>query len=197
MNAKQESMADDGETTVSEELFLPGVEAVLVAADRPLTAGRIAEAMGLDAAEDGPGKVAEAITTLNQQYEATGRAFRIEKVAGGFRVMTLPEHARAVAAIRGPRDGGRISRAALETLSIVAYRQPITRAELEAIRGVACGEVLRTLLERRLVSITGRAEEPGRPILYGTSKRFLEVFGLSSVKDLPSPKEIAGTEGSA
>ena len=111
--------------------------------------------------------------------------------------MTLPDYARAVAAIRGPKDAGRLSRAALETLSIVAYRQPITRAELEAIRGASSGEILRTLLDRRLVSITGRAEEPGRPILYGTSKRFLEVFGLSSVKDLPSPKEIAGTENAS
>ena len=174
--------------------FTAAVEALLIAADRPLTAGRIAEALNLDAADDGPGRIAEAIESLNKDYESSARAFRIERVAGGFRVMTLPEHARAVAAVKGVRDGARLSRAALETLSIVAYRQPITRAELEAIRGASSGEVLRTLLERRLVSIAGRAEEPGRPILYGTSKRFLEVFGLASVKDLPSPREIAGAE---
>ena len=87
-------------------------------------------------------------------------------------------------------SSGRLSRAALETLSIIAYRQPVTRASLEAIRGVACGEILRALLERRLVMIKGRAEELGRPMLYGTTKHFLDVFGLSSLKDLPKPEEF-------
>ena len=81
------------------------------------------------------------------------------------------------------------------TLSIIAYRQPITRAELEAIRGVACGEVVRTLMDRRLVKITGRAEELGRPMLYGTTRQFLDTFGLASVKDLPKPEELADQLG--
>lgn len=163
---------------------LPGaVEAVLLACDKPLAPARIAQAIGLD--EDGGARVQQAVEALNEAYERDGRSFRIEAVAGGLRVMTLPEYATVVAAIRGLRDSGRLSKAAIETLSIVAYRQPITRAQIEAIRGVACGEVLRTLLERRLVEIAGRAEELGRPMLYATTKRFLEAFGLRSLKELP------------
>jgi segregation and condensation protein B len=166
------------------------VEAVLISVDRPMTAGKIAEALALGADVDGPGQVDRAVAELNDAYEQTGRSFRIERVAGGFRVMTLPDFAPVIAGLRTARDAGRLSRPAVETLAIVAYRQPITRADLEAIRGVSCGEVLKTLLERRLVAIAGRAEEPGRPILYGTTKRFLEVFGLSSIKDLPKAGEL-------
>lgn len=171
------------------------VEAVLLTLDRPVTAARLAEAL-LPGSERGSADVEGAIERLNSEYERTGRSFRIEKVAGGRRVMTLPEHADALASFHASRADGRLSRAALETLSIVAYRQPMTRAELEAIRGVQCGEVLRNLLERRLISITGRAEEPGRPILYGTSKRFLEVFGLSSLRDLPDAADLKPAGGS-
>src|SRR5690606_19235294 len=96
-----------------------------------------------------------------------------------------------LAALHGLKESHSLSRAAIETLSIIAYRQPVTRATLEAIRGVACGEVLRSLLEKRLIDITGRAEELGRPMLYGTSRRFLEVFGLASIKDLPTPTDFA------
>jgi segregation and condensation protein B len=173
-----------------------GVEAVLLTADRPVSAARLGEALGLGADEQGkgkkPGAVQQAVDSLNKTYEATGRSFRIESVAGGYRVMTLPEHARVLAAFHGGRATSRLSRAAVETLAIIAYKQPITRATLESVRGVACGEVLRSLLERRLVTITGRAEELGRPILYGTSREFLDVFGLASLKDLPSVAEFQG-----
>lgn len=131
-----------------------------------------------------------AIAILNQQYEATGRSFRIEAVAGGFRVMTLPVHARTVANLHQQRVGNRLTKAAIETLAIIAYKQPITRAQLEAIRGVACGEVLRSLMDRRLITIKGRAEELGRPILYGTTRQFLDHFGLPSLTDLPSLAEL-------
>jgi segregation and condensation protein B len=142
-------------------------------------------------AADSPSQlIATAIGLLNSQYESTARAFRIEKLAGGYRVMTLPKFAAVLAAYHGRRERQALSKAAVETLSIVAYKQPLTRATLEAIRGVACGEVLRSLTERRLVTIVGRAEEVGRPILYGTTKQFLELFGLSSVKDLPSVDEF-------
>ena len=133
-----------------------------------------------------------AIDDLNAQYAASGRTFRIEAVAGGVRMMTLPAFAPVLAAFHKARSGTRLSRPAIETLSIIAYRQPITRAQLEAIRGVSCGEVLRSLMERRLVTIKGRAEELGRPILYGTTKEFLDAFGLSSLKDLPSAEAAAG-----
>lgn len=170
------------------------VEAILLSLDKPVGAMRLAEALGLDKEETGaPAKrIDDAVRALNESYERTGRSFRIERVAGGYRVMTLPVYAEAVAAFHAARAPTRLSRAAIETLAIVAYRQPITRAELEAIRGVACGEVLKTLLERRLVDIVGRAEELGRPMLYGTTKRFLELFGLASLKDLPTVGDLTG-----
>ena len=159
------------------------VEAILIATDRPVTIARLREALGLDA--DANDDLTRAIEELNHLYDQTERSFRIEPVAGGFRLMTRSAFVGDVAAIRGLRDAHRLSRPALETLAIVAYRQPMTRAQIESIRGVACGEVLKTLLDARLVAITGRAEELGRPMLYATTKQFLETFGLASLKDLP------------
>lgn len=171
-----------------------GVESLLIISDRALEPSRIAEAFANVApgAKNNAGEdidsaaVLEAVERLNADYERTGRAFRIERVAGGLRLMTTGDHAALIAAFRQKKDTGRLSKPALETLSIIAYEQPITRARLEAIRGVACGEVLKTLLERKLVMIKGRAEELGRPMLYGTTKTFLEVFGLAGLKDLPA-----------
>jgi len=172
------------------------VEAVLMSTDKPVSAKRIAAAIGLPENDEGETQVSEAVDRLNASYEASGRSFRIERLAGGLRIMTLPEHTDAVAAFHDLGSGGRLSRAALETLSIVAYRQPITRADLESIRGVGCGEVLRSLLERKLVDVAGRAEELGRPLLYKTTPRFLEAFGLSSLKDLPSVDDLVEAEDS-
>lgn len=181
------------------------VEAVVMTADRPLGERKIASILDLladardadDATEDdepvGPGPVAsirEAIDALNADYEAAKRSFRIERVAGGLQVLTLPEYAADIARLKGVRQQSRLSQAALETLAIIAYRQPILRADLESIRGVASGEVLRGLMERRLVRIAGRAEEVGRPMLYGTTREFLEVFGLATLDDLPQAKEL-------
>ena len=167
------------------------VEAVLLTLEKPVTPGKLAEGLGIGVDMGGSRAVAAAIDALNAEYERSGRAFRIEKVAGGVRIMTLPEFADDVAKFHQARQSQKLSRAALETLAVIAYRQPVTRASLEAIRGVACGEVLRTLVDRRMVTITGRAEELGRPMLYGTTKQFLELFGLSSVKDLPSVEDGA------
>lgn len=172
------------EVAPHDRALLGAVEAILLTADRPASSARIAEAIGLDT-EDGAARVGELIDALNAEYDAGDRAFRIERVAGGVRLVTSPEHADAVASFHNLGAASRLSRAAIETLAIVAYRQPITRAQIEDIRGVACGEVLRTLLERRLVAIAGRAEEVGRPILYGTTRQFLEGFGLATLKDLP------------
>ncbi len=149
-----------------------------------------ARARAAAAKRDARGALAAAVAGLNEEYERSGRSFRIEQVAGGYRVMTLPQFASVVAAFQGSRMRSTLSHAALETLAIIAYKQPVTRAQLEAIRGVACGEVLRSLIDRRLVTIAGRAEELGRPLLYGTTKQFLETFGLSSIKDLPSIEEL-------
>ena len=185
------------------------VEAVVMTADRPLGERKIASILDLlaDAREVddetegdepvGPGPVAsirEAIEALNADYEAANRSFRIERVAGGLQVLTLPEYAADIARLKGVRQQSRLSQAALETLAIIAYRQPILRADLESIRGVASGEVLRGLMERRLVRIAGRAEEVGRPMLYGTTREFLEVFGLATLDDLPQAKELRPAE---
>ncbi len=195
------------------------VEAVLMVADRPMSDARIAELLGIiDAApakrrrrkpeggdegapsdgepEETPqqkraaAQVADAVAALNARYEADGRTFRIESVAGGRQVMTLPAFGPVVARLKGVREQGRLTQAALETLAIIAYRQPILRADLESIRGVACGEVLRSLMERRFVKIVGRADEVGRPMLYGTTTEFLKQFGIGRIDDLPSAKDL-------
>ncbi len=180
--------AEDGPVE-DPSTIAPSIEAILVTMDKPIPAAQLAEALKLPA----PGarrRIQGAVDVLNEHYERSGRSFRIESVASGYRIMTRPEFAPAISAIHGVRESQRLTKAGIETLAIVAYRQPITRAEVEAIRGVACGDVLRTLLERRMIAIVGRAEELGRPMLYGTSKRFLEVFGFSSVKDLPAISEV-------
>ena len=189
---------------IKPEDIAPVLEAVLLSVDRPTPGERLAEGLQLvrpkglgdDAACD-PAElaaaaaiIADAVKLLNAQYIETHRSFRIESVAGGFRLMTLPAFAEKIAEYHKTRISGKLSRAAVETLAIIAYKQPLTKAALEAIRGVSCGEVLKTLMDRRLVTIKGRAEELGRPMLYGTTKQFLDQFGLASIKDLPSPSEF-------
>ena len=170
------------------------VEAVLLTNDRPVTEQKLVEMLGLrpgaKAKDSAAAQVREAIDALNKAYESQGRAFRAERLAGGYQLLTTSVFAPLLARVRGLRQQGRLTPAALETLAIIAYRQPMLRSELEAIRGVACGEVLKSLLERRLVRITGRAEELGRPMLYGTTTEFLKVFGLSRIEDLPQAKEL-------
>lgn len=163
------------------------VEAILLAADRPMSDGRIADVLGL---ELGAAQVRGAVDELNLEYERTGRSFRIEQVAGGRQVMTVAALAPVVTRLRGERAQARLTQAALETLAVVAYRQPILRADIEAIRGVACGEVLRSLMERRMIRIVGRSEEIGRPMLYGTTGEFLRTFGIASISDLPQAKDL-------
>lgn len=163
------------------------VEAALMTSERPITAGRAAEAIGCP----GAGKAIEqAIAALNEVYERTGRTFRIEKVAGAYRVTTLPKYADVLDGLKQTKQDSRLSASQLETLAIVAYKQPIVRADIEAIRGSASGEILRGLMDKHLVKVVGRAEEIGRPMLYGTTKQFLEVFGLGSIKDLPASDEL-------
>ena len=172
------------------------VEALLFSCDRPTPAKRLAEAIFQAGFGPEDTDIAASVDRLNAEYERTKRAFRIEEVAGGFRVMTRPDHAPVLAAFHKARAGSKLSRPALETLAIIAYKQPITRARLEAIRGVACGEVLRSLLERRLISVVGRAEELGRPMLYGTTRGFLDAFGLAGLKDLPEVGDLVRTGAS-
>src|SRR3984957_18696850 len=163
------------------------LEALLLSTHHPRTAGRLAELMDLPATKP----VRQAIKDLNAQYEESHRSFRIEQVAGGYQILTLPHFGEYLKKLHQKEIDAKLTKAALETLAIIAYKQPILRADVEAIRGVACGETIRSLMEKHLVKIAGRAEEPGRPILYGTTKRFLELFGLNTLKDLPQPE---GTE---
>jgi segregation and condensation protein B len=184
-----EEVADDGADDSSDASDLPPInlaalEALLFSTHHPLTAGRLAELMDLDSTKP----VRRAIKELNQSYESTGRSFRVEQVAGGFQLLTLPEHGDLLKKLHQREIDAKLTKAALETLAIIAYKQPILRADIEAIRGVQCGETIRSLMEKHLVKIAGRAEVPGRPILYGTTKRFLELFGLNSIKDLPQPE---------
>ncbi len=169
---------------VDPQIDLGLLEAYLFSTHSPLTPGRLAELFNLESTKP----IRKAIRLLNEQYEQTGRCFRVEQVAGGFQLLTLPEYGEHLKALHQKEADAKLTKAALETLSIIAYKQPILRADIEAIRGVASGETIRSLMEKHLVKIAGRAEEPGRPILYGTTKRFLEVFGLNSLKDLPQPE---------
>jgi segregation and condensation protein B len=168
------------------DVDLPLVEALLLSTHHPLTAGRLAELMELP----GTKAIRKAIKSLNEQYEQSDRSFRIEQVAGGYQILTLPKFGEHLKRLHQKEIDSKLTKAALETLAIIAYKQPILRADLEAIRGVACGETIRSLMEKHLVKIAGRAEIPGRPILYGTTKRFLELFGLNSLKDLPASESL-------
>lgn len=162
------------------------VEAILFASDSPVPASKISQVAELS----GQKAVNAAVKRLNERYTEIGAAFRIEAIAGGYQLLTTPRYHDVLAKLFRAKSDSRLSQAALETLAIVAYRQPILRADIEAIRGVASGEVLRSLMDKQLVKIVGRAEVLGRPMLYGTTKRFLEVFGLKGLEDLPRVEEL-------
>lgn len=161
------------------------VEALIFAAEEPLSSQRIAGIVE----EVTPAAVDDLVAELNAGYLREGRAFQIVTIAGGFRMLTRPEHALWIKLLhRSSRP--RLSQAALETLSIVAYRQPVARTELEGIRGVNVDGVLKTLVERDLVRISGRGEGLGRPLLYATTEHFLEYFGLPDLEALPRAEEV-------
>lgn len=170
----------------SVEAKLSQLEAVLFLAREPLSTRKLAKLAKL---ADGT----EARTLLKQltkAYDQRGRALQVVEVAGGFQLMTRTQLAPWIGRLHGEARDVRLSAPALETLAVVAYRQPVVRAEIEAIRGVQCGEILRVLMERDLLRIVGRAEELGRPFLYGTTKKFLQVFGLRRLDQLPVIDQI-------
>lgn len=169
----------------AEPTVVSVVEAVLFASDEPLTLTRLANIVGTGAKQ-----TRQYIKNLNDKYQANNNAFRIEQIAGGYQMMTLSSYNQWLKKLLQVRDQSKLSPAALETLAIIAYKQPIIRADIEAVRGVAVGEIVRNLMYKGLVKIVGRAEVLGRPMLYGTTKRFLEVFGLNSLKDLPKIEEL-------
>lgn len=131
-----------------------------------------------------------AIQQLQERYRGEEYAFEVSEIAGGYQFLTKPAYHRIVGTYLKQTTRKRISRAALETLSIIAYKQPVTKSELEKIRGVSCDYSIQKLLEKDLVSITGRSDGPGRPLLYGTSEKFMDYFGLKSLQELPKPKDF-------
>ncbi len=166
------------------------LEAVLILAREPLSARKLGNLAGLA----DPTQARTLARRLNETYDEKGHAFRIEEIAGGMQMLTRPQFGPWLRRLAQTPNEEVLSHALLETLAIVAYRQPILRAELEAIRGVNCDDVLQQLVQRDLVRICGRLEDLGRPYLYGTTKRFLQLFGLQSLDHLPRAQAIRNAE---
>jgi segregation and condensation protein B len=162
------------------------IEALLFLADEPLQAKKLAEAAGLDDAV----AARAAVAHLQRLYDADGTAFQVEEIAGGYQLLTRPQLHPWLARLKRTGHELKLSPAALETLAVVAYKQPITRADAEKVRGVACGEVLRQLMEKGLVRVAGRHDSLGRPQMYGTTKKFLQAFGLNTLADLPDVEAL-------
>lgn len=161
------------------------IESLLFVAEDPLSIDRI-RAICADAETR---EIRQALQSLSDEYQRRGGGFYLCEVAGGYQIRTRREYTEWISRLIKPAPQ-RLSKAALETLAIVAYKQPIIRSDIEHIRGVDCGGVLKILLERKLIRVLGRKEIPGRPLIYATTKQFLEVFNLRDLNDLPSPKEI-------
>ena len=161
------------------------IESLLFVAEEPLTIDRLKKII-TDAQSQ---ELRGALEELATDYETRQGGFYLNHVAGGYQIRTRPEYKEWIKRMIQPKPL-RLSKAALETLAIIAYKQPVIRSDVEHIRGVDCGGVLRVLLERKFIRVLGRKEIPGRPLIYATTKRFLEVFDLKNLKDLPTPKEI-------
>jgi segregation and condensation protein B len=171
---------------LARDAALARLEAVLFLAREPLTSRKLSQYANL---ADGT-QARTLIRRLNQLYDAAGRAFRVEQVAGGYQLLTRRKLSPWLRRLAHVPAETRLSAPALETLAVIAYRQPVARAEIEAIRGVNCGEIVRQLMERDLVRISGRSDELGRPYLYSTTKRFLQLFGLVDLEELPRRQEL-------
>ncbi len=170
---------------LESELDLGALEALIFAADGPIGGTVLRRAFPRAT----PPQIAAAVAEINASLAATGRPYEIAEVGAGYQFRTRPQFAEVILAAT-PERKIRLSRPALETLALIAYRQPLTRAEIEALRGVDCDAVVKSLLERDLVRIVGRRDAPGRPALFGTSATFLETFGLRGLSDLPALREI-------
>jgi len=158
---------------------------LIFAAEEPITSAQIAKVSGLSKIT-----VENIVIELNEEFVDTHRSFRIEQIASGFRMLTLPEYHQYINRIKAKEKTTRLSQAALEALAVIAYKQPVTRADIERIRGVDCGGVLKNLMSKELVVIDGKSPAPGSPLLYKTSEYFLEFFGLPSIEHLPPLTEI-------
>lgn len=173
--------------------YISIVEALIFSSDDSLAADEIIKAVkGIDGEDVDLTKheIEKAIDLLNLKYKEQGNSFRIMRIANGYLYATSEEYAKYVGYLSSERARKRLSQAALESLSIIAYKQPVTKPELESIRGVNSDYILTTLLEKNLITIKGRAESVGRPLLYGTTDEFLKYFGLNDLTDLPKPREL-------
>ncbi len=183
-NRVQEGLAFQGPGGEVRSSALAALEAILWLSREPIVSRKLAGLAGL---ADGT-EARTLVRSLNRMYDAEGCAFRVVEVAGGFQLMTRAKFVPWLRRLQASQTEIRLSAPALETLAVVAYRQPVLRADVEAVRGVQCGEILRQLMERNLVRISGRSEDLGRPFLYGTTRQFLQVFGLRHLEDLPRPE---------
>ncbi|HOV98127.1 MAG TPA: SMC-Scp complex subunit ScpB [Bacteroidota bacterium] len=194
-------MVEEITTSQAEELKVPTtlkalIEALIFAAKEPLSINQIRTIFQMDEGNRGEQRqidtetIRKIVEELNSEYEKSDRPYRIVSIAGGYQFATRSEYAEWLGRLHKEQGRRKLSQSGVETLAIIAYKQPITKAEIEKIRGVNCDYVLKTLLEKELIAITGRAETVGRPLLYGTTKEFLKHFGLNDVTDLPRPREI-------
>lgn len=166
------------------------VESLIFASEDEITSKQIKEIVDKSGLRISIGEIEEAVELLNEEYKKNSKPFEILKIAGGFSFATKREYGRFIGKLFEEKQKKKLSPPALETLAIISYKQPITRSEIEFIRGVNVDYIVNSLLEKDLITVHGRAETPGRPILYGTTKNFLKVLGLNSIEDLPKLKEI-------
>ncbi len=171
---------------LARDAKLARLEAVLLLADEPLTAKRLAEVAALA----GAAEARKCVERLRSVYDADGSAFQIEELAGGYQLLTRPVYHPWLLRLRRTGHDLRLTQAGMETLAVIAYKQPLTRADVEAVRGVQCSEVIRVLMEKGLVRIAGRHPSLGRPQLYATTKKFLQAFGLNALTDLPEVESL-------
>lgn len=176
-----------------DNIYSSIIESLIFSSDEPLKTEEIIRAIkGIDGDEIAitADDIEETVSNINQQLEEAQRPFKIMKIAGGFSFSTKQEFSKYLGYLSNEKSKRRLSQSALETLAIIAYKQPITKPEIEMIRGVNADYIMNTLLEKSLISISGRAETVGRPLLYGTTDEFLKYFGLNKLTDLPKPREI-------
>ncbi len=162
------------------------VEVLIFASDSPIPVRQIREVIE----EAKPKEIENAVDALNTDYRETGRTFSIVQVAGGYQMVSRDSYSQWIRKLFHKKIKTRLSQAALETLSVIAFKQPVSKPEVEAVRGVNCDGVMRTLLERKLITLSGRGEGPGKPLLYRTTPEFLRYFGINDISDLPKPREI-------
>jgi len=172
---------DNGHTDVQKV-----IEALLFSSDRPITVEKMKEGVGTVTTQ----AVRECLKQIEEDCKKEERVYSLQKIGGGWQFLTCPEYGDYVNRIRKGKTENRLSPAALETLAIIAYRQPVKRIDVESVRGVQAGPLIRALMEKKLVKIVDRENAPGNPVRYGTTKDFLETVGLNSLKDLPRPEEL-------